>query len=36
MATIYEAPQAQLVGEFRADTAFTSRGEWIDVLGWWF
>lgn len=32
----YEAPSAVLVADFRRDTAFTSRGGWPDILGWWF
>jgi hypothetical protein len=35
MSAQYEKPQVGVVGEFRKDTAFTSRGYWTDVLGWW-
>lgn len=36
MNELYEAPRAVLVADFRRDTAFTSRGNWPDLLGWWF
>lgn len=36
MDACYEAPNSVLVADFRRDTAFTSRGSWPDVLGWWF
>lgn len=36
MTETYEKPQVLMVGDFRKDTAFTSKGYWTDVLGWWF
>ncbi|MBO1739305.1 lasso RiPP family leader peptide-containing protein [Leifsonia sp. TF02-11] len=36
MSAAYETPQIISVGTFAKDTAFTSKGYWTDVLGWWF